>query len=254
MPKERRRIFVLNNPNAPRLSPELAQEIGLPESIILLQLEFWISISDHCIDGRWWTYQSIRNIQRTFVFWSIETINRTIKSLINKGLIETGNFNKKAYDKTRWFALDQEAINKLESVQILDTLSYNKTDLSQNETPLSNTETGKSQNVTTIPETTPENTSKKSSSRSAFKIYEDNIGRLTSVVSTDIICMLEEFTEERVCDAIEIAVKAGAPNLRYIRGILSKPERSFRRNGQRETGVIDEDKFIRGKYSHVVQR
>ena len=221
--KERRRIFVLNNPNAPRLSPELAQEIGLPESIILLQLEFWISISDHCIDGRWWTYQSIRNIQRTFVFWSIETINRTIKSLINKGLIETGNFNKKAYDKTRWFALDQEAINKLESVQILDTLSYNKTDLSQNETPLSNTETGKSQNVTTIPETTPENTSEKSSSsEDCFSLYKKEIGEVTGAIEDELNSLLSFHSDDDICAAIRVAVRANSRSIRYIEGILKQ--------------------------------
>jgi hypothetical protein len=40
------RVFVLNDPNAPRLSPALAIEIGLNESILFLQLEFWIAISD----------------------------------------------------------------------------------------------------------------------------------------------------------------------------------------------------------------
>lgn len=156
---ERRRIFILNNPLAPRLCPELAEEIGLAESILLLQIEFWISISDHYIDESWWTYQSLRDIQRTFIFWSLETINRTIKSLAKKGLIQIGNYNKAKYDRTRWFALSEEAINRLQSISLLSMVSLNETPLSNNKTPLSQKETESSQIVTTIPETTTETSS-----------------------------------------------------------------------------------------------
>ena len=149
---ERRRMFVLNNPTAPRLSPELAGEIGLPESILLLQIEFWISISDHYIEGNWWTYQSIRDIKRLFIFWSLETINRTIKSLVRQELIKVANHNKEKYDKTRWFAICESGLVKLQSITTLGNPS-------QNETPLSKDETTLSHNETTIPETTPENTS-----------------------------------------------------------------------------------------------
>ena len=134
------RIFVLNEPVALRISPALAEEIGLNESIVLLQIEFWISISNHVIDGRRWTYQSIRDMkEKAFPFWSKDTINRAITSLINKGLLIEGNFNEKKYDKTRWLALG-DGIKNLQSIRFVEGFeirsTQNETRSSQNETPI----------------------------------------------------------------------------------------------------------------------
>ncbi|MBA7529483.1 hypothetical protein ES705_21681 [subsurface metagenome] len=141
----RNRIFVLNEPFAPRLNPALAEEIGLNESIIYLQLEFWISISDKEYQGEIWTYQSLRNFQKVFRFLSRDTINRAIKSLEKQKLIKIGNFNKKKYDNTRWFAIDYKGVDRIKSVTV-----------SQIQGGLSHSATGLSQNATTIPETTPD--------------------------------------------------------------------------------------------------
>ena len=148
------RIFVLNEPVSPRINPALAVEIGLNESIVLLQIEYWISVSQHFIDGQRWTYQSVREMQKkVFPFWSIATINRTVQSLLQKGYIIEGNFNKAKYDKTRWFALNFEKLSELKSIAI----QYD-TGVFQNETRSTQNETHSTQNETTIPKTTTENT------------------------------------------------------------------------------------------------
>lgn len=140
------RIFTLNEPNAPRLNPALACEIGLNESLLLLQLEFWISISNNERDGKQWTYQSTRDIKnKAFPFWSVMTINRGIKSLIKQGLIiSTTEYNQVRYDKTRWFSLVPENINKLSSIRIdgyVTRSSQFDTRSGQNDTALIYTET-----------------------------------------------------------------------------------------------------------------
>lgn len=148
------RIFILNEPVSPRINPALAVEIGLNESIVLLQIEYWISVSQHFIDGQRWTYQSVREMQKkVFPFWSIATINRTVQSLLQKGYIIEGNFNKAKYDKTRWFALNFEKLSELKSIAI----QYD-TGVFQNETRSTQNETHSTQNETTIPETTTETT------------------------------------------------------------------------------------------------
>lgn len=163
-----KRIFVLNELSL-RLSPVLANEIGLNESIMLLQIEFWISVAPdtNIIDGRKWTFQSVRQMQeKAFTFWSTSTINRTANSLIDMGLILEGNYNKHSYDKTRWFALNYENLSKLNSIAVSN---FSETGLSQfvtghdtgvfqNVTGSTQIVTGVFQNVTTIPEITPENT------------------------------------------------------------------------------------------------
>lgn len=150
-------IFTLNEPNAPRLNPALANEIGLNESILFLQIEFWIrqsSTEEH--KGRHWTYQSIRKMQEFFSFWSIATINRTIQSLENKNLISIGNFNKANYDRTRWFSINFNECAKLKSIKVA---GY-ETQSAQDETPSAQNETRSKHNETTIPEITTEKTTK----------------------------------------------------------------------------------------------
>ena len=102
------RIFVPNNPLTMRICPELAEEIGLNESIVLLQLEFLISISTtEERDGTNWTYQSLRDLcEKYFPWWCIDTIRRTIKNLVEKELIIVGNYNKRKGDMTNWYALN----------------------------------------------------------------------------------------------------------------------------------------------------
>ena len=151
--RKRERIFTLNEPNAPRLNPSLAVEIGLNESLILLQIEFWISITDNVHDGRYWTYQSVRDIrEKAFPFWSISTINRAINSLINEGYLIEGNYNKHSYDKTRWFALNPDKLKVLKSI----SFRSDDTRVFQNDTRSNQNDTRSNQNDTTIPEITSE--------------------------------------------------------------------------------------------------
>ena len=184
----RKRIFVLNEPFAPRLNPALAEEIGLNESIIFLQLEFWISISDNEYEGKKWTYQSLRNIQKFFKFFSKDTINRAIKSLENQKLIEIGNFNKYKYDNTRWFTIDYEGANSLKSV----TVSQFQGGLSQNDT-------GLYQNETTIPETTPDTKSKQLAANESLKKELEAI----NFSELEIRILLKGNTADQIADKLK---------------------------------------------------
>jgi hypothetical protein len=184
---EENRIFILNNPNAPRLCPELAAEIGLHESIILLQIDFWIAIHGHWYDDKKWTYQSVRDIQRKFPYMSTSTVNRAIQSLIKQGVVFEGNYNKYKYDKTRWFAINFEGCRKLRSISIApawqqaddtsdggeghgtghDTRSnQDGTRSTQFETGPCQDGTGSTQFGTTIPETSTETSKEKSTETS----------------------------------------------------------------------------------------
>lgn len=159
-----KRIFVLNELSL-RLSPALASEIGLNESIMLLQIDFWIANAPEAniIQGRKWTYQSVRQMQeKAFSFWSISTINRTANNLINMGLIIEGNYNKMPYDKTRWFTLNFEVLAQLKSIAVSENTVKTglchidtgvDTGLFQNDTRSVQNGTRSNQNETTIPET-----------------------------------------------------------------------------------------------------
>ncbi len=141
-----------------RIMPELAIEIGLNESIILLQISFWLSTCNNVEDGKYWTFQTLRDMKdKAFPYWSIETIRRTIKNLADKKYIFVGNFNKRKGDRTQWFALNPDKLSELTSIVTLPEEKYNlvskRDKLSQNETPTP-------QNETTLPEITTETTQK----------------------------------------------------------------------------------------------
>lgn len=126
------------------VSPSLACLIGLHEAMILQQIHYWLYKSGNTIDGKKWVYNSYKDWQKQFPFWSIATIKRTIKSLKKQDLIETGNYNKLKVDRTVWYTINYD---KLESMSICDpSIGSTCTDHSINLTP-------------PIPETTTENTS-----------------------------------------------------------------------------------------------
>lgn len=99
------------------VNPELAAGIGLNEAIIVQQLNYWLnSKSAKTIDGKKWIYNTYENWQKdNFPFWSISTIRRTIGSLKKSEIILTGNFNKKGFDNTHWYSLDEEKLNRVMS-------------------------------------------------------------------------------------------------------------------------------------------
>jgi hypothetical protein len=66
--------------------PTLAERIGLNEAIVLQQLHYWTTRAK---DPEGWIYNTIKEWQRQFPFWSAETIKRTWKSLRDQGLVET---------------------------------------------------------------------------------------------------------------------------------------------------------------------
>lgn len=247
----RQRVFVLNNPLAPRLCPELAQEIGLNESILLLQIDFWISTSTtEPHEGRWWTFQSVRDIQETFSFWSLATINRTIQSLLDSKYILTGNFNRLKYDKTRWFALNPEVLKSLKSIR----LDGHETPLFQNDTRSAQNETRSTQFETTIPETSTEISTEtttttipavaveKPKTRSktnghppvdekaalVFQLYQKQINfNFSATMAERIRDDIEDVPLECIAPAFERAEIANVKRWDYVTGIWSR----WRANG-----------------------
>jgi len=113
-------IWAPADPTVLRLIPHLAQEIGLNESVVLLQIAYWIRHSDNVRDGRRWTFQSVRDMQRkAFKWWSRETVRRAITSLDAQELIcVTGKYNRHKYDTTHWYALNPDGFTRLRSVEL----------------------------------------------------------------------------------------------------------------------------------------
>jgi hypothetical protein len=87
---------------------------GLEESVILYNIKYWIMVNKangvNLFDERTWTYNSIKAYKELYPFWTDKQIRRILKSLQEQNILITGNYNKKAYDRTLWYALLDESI------------------------------------------------------------------------------------------------------------------------------------------------
>ncbi len=116
--------------------PKLAAEIGLNEAIVLQQMHYWLKKSNHNYDGRRWIYNSYKEWEQHFPFWSNATIRRTISSLEKQELLFVGNYNKAGFDNTKWYSIDYfklEGVSKRLAQNEQTTCSKRADGVAQNE-------------------------------------------------------------------------------------------------------------------------
>ena len=90
-----------------------------------------------------------------------------------------------------------------------------------------------------------------------YNLYEQNIGMLTPILAEELQEAEHRYPAEWIQDAFKEALNANVRNWRYINSILKRWEREGKKDGRaiRHTRISqDPDKFIRGKYGHVVRR
>lgn len=97
------------------VSPKLAVLLGdADKAIILQQIDYWLEHSNNICDGYKWVYNSVADWQKQFLWISPSTLTRKLKSLEDQGLLITGNYNKRKFDKTKWYRIDYDKFNKIE--------------------------------------------------------------------------------------------------------------------------------------------
>ncbi len=240
-------IMTAATPTVMRIVPELAAEIGLNESIVLLQISYWIGVSDNLRDGSWWTFQSVSKMRKdAFPFWSRDTINRAINNLEKKGFLRTtSDYNTRKGDKTRWFSLVADALEKLTSITIkpsanADIKPVRKSDegMLDGVLSLSENRTTPSENRTTLPETSTEIKEKEQQQETdstqdsatddqkavVVKSYENNIAMITAQVADKIKAAIEDHPLAWITDAIEIAAENNKRSWAYVDAILKRCE------------------------------
>ena len=93
--------------------PSLALEVGLDCAIFLQQLHYWLRKSRNEHDGERWVYNTLTEWQAQFPFWSPRTIQRIADQLTKRGLIKVRKLNKQNWDRTNWYTINYDAVNKL---------------------------------------------------------------------------------------------------------------------------------------------
>ncbi len=90
-----------------------------------------------------------------------------------------------------------------------------------------------------------------------FTLYEQNIGMLTPMIAEELREAEKLYPEAWIRDAIKEAVSLNKRNWRYIAKILERWSAEGRGNGtyrQDFAKKTDPDKYIKGKYGHMVGR
>ena len=111
---------LLINERPLQVLPSLAEAIGLQEAVVLQQVHYWIQSNKeskpketHFHEGRWWTYNSAKEWQENFSWWSESTVRKYLARLREKGLLLTGHHSKDKRDRTLWYTIDYDALNTL---------------------------------------------------------------------------------------------------------------------------------------------
>ena len=91
---------------------DIAKEYGILEAILLNNIWYWIEKNKanevNFYDGFYWTYNSTRAFNQLFPYVSQRQIQNALKKLKEQELIQTGNYNKIAYDRTLWYAFTKK--------------------------------------------------------------------------------------------------------------------------------------------------
>ena len=101
------------------VNTKLAVILGdLNQAIVLNQLNYWLEINKaankHFIEGKYWVYNSYNEWKNNnFPYWSEKTIQRVFLKLESRGIVLSANFNNKSFDKTKWYTIDFEMLNKI---------------------------------------------------------------------------------------------------------------------------------------------
>ena len=89
-----------------------------------------------------------------------------------------------------------------------------------------------------------------------FTLYEQNIGMLTPMIADELRDAEKQYPQDWIRDAIKEAVLHNKRSIKYIAKILQNWSVEGRSDGtyQRDSKKTDPDRFIKGKYGHMVQR
>lgn len=95
------------------IMPLLAEVVGLNEAVVLQQVHFWVEYGKanndrhKYHDGHWWTYGTYTYWKnKNFRWWAEKTVYRIFRSLEEKGLLVSGNYNRMWSDQTKWYRIN----------------------------------------------------------------------------------------------------------------------------------------------------
>lgn len=128
---------------------EIAEKYGVESAIIIHNLDFWLEKNaaneKHYHDGFYWTYNSAEAFAKLFPYWNAHKIRRVLKRMQEQGILQTGNYNQHAYDRTIWYSFTEAFMSEMAPIlricKMVFTDSQNAINGTATPIPDSNTDT-----------------------------------------------------------------------------------------------------------------
>lgn len=96
-------------------SVDVAKEVGVNAAILLQSIKWWCDKNrangKHLHNGLWWTYNSVKAWEELYPYLGKSAINSALSKLEERGYIAVGNYNKSAYDRTKWYAITEDGMS-----------------------------------------------------------------------------------------------------------------------------------------------
>jgi hypothetical protein len=131
------------------INDTLIEQYGLEQAAILQNFAFWIQVNSrkkvNQKKGKTWTFTPLKKLNEKFKWMSLAKIRKAIDTLIKKDILVKDNFNHNPYDRTCWYAFQNED-------NLKEILALIQTDLQKVQTA----------ETPDLPETKPEKRTKKS--------------------------------------------------------------------------------------------
>lgn len=207
------------------IQPKLIELLGDPtEAIILQQIHYWLVKNINVKDGYSWVYNSIKDWNKQFKWLSEPTLKRKFKSLEDKGLLITGNYNKAKFDRTKWYRIDYDALDEMIQREYQNDTTrvskrYNAKYQNDTDYTIDYTKNNNIDNTTTTGPT---------EIGSIYEFWESNVGSLSPYLYEEIQAIYEDWKEvskqpkEMILESIKMALDKGVRNISYIKTILKR--------------------------------
>lgn len=96
--------------------PSLAKALGNSDKALMLQqINYWLNNpkSGKLFEDRKWVRNTVAEWHQQFPWIAEKTVQRYLKELEDKGVILTCNLNKLKFDRTKWYTIDFNELDKL---------------------------------------------------------------------------------------------------------------------------------------------
>ncbi len=97
---------------------DYAVEHGVSKAIIIANIHFWLTQNRkherNARDGFYWTYSSASEYAKLFPYFKPNSIGKWLRELEEVGVLVSANYNRSAYDHTKWYTMPGEFAIELE--------------------------------------------------------------------------------------------------------------------------------------------